>query len=162
MECNMQVRRHVTTLLCQILGARDAMQATSVCSVTADKELTGNKQLSKRCIATHTAELIKAALLLTMLKVLVKVAERAATGLLTSTSCCRLGKLIRLSSSFTVAILLAVRSNLCRRADQRHECVQITTIVMIRMTVILNDANLYISHLRTSQVHAMQDKSLSS
>jgi len=64
-------------------------------------------------MATHITELRKAALLLTLLKVLVKVAERAATGLLTSTSCCRLGKLIRVSSSFTVAILLAVRSNLC-------------------------------------------------
>lgn len=50
---------------------------------------------------------------LTWLKVLVKVAERAATGLLTSTKRCRLGRPITGSSSFTVATLLSVRSRIC-------------------------------------------------
>ena len=81
----MQVRRHVTTLLCQILGARDAMQVyestTSVCSVTADKELTGNKQLSKGCIATHIAHLINAAFLLTLLNDKGCIATHIAEGL---------------------------------------------------------------------------------
>ncbi len=36
-------------------------------AVTAVKELLSSKQLDKSCIATHIAELVKAALLLTLL-----------------------------------------------------------------------------------------------